>query len=116
TPAEETIAAVWREILGLDAVGIHDPFFDLGGHSLALARVHAKLRDRLAVALPITALFQHPTVAALAAAIDSDGTTHTLTLPHKGREDMKATAADGIAVIGMAGRFPGAADVDAFWR
>jgi hypothetical protein len=48
---ERTIAAIWQEVLGVEHVGGDDNFFDLGGHSLLLARVPARLRDRLAADL-----------------------------------------------------------------
>ncbi len=63
---EETIAAVWREVLNLASIGTHDTFFDLGGDSLQLIQVHSKLQKLLAVKFTITDLFQYPTVSALA--------------------------------------------------
>jgi len=63
---ERVIAQVWQEVLGLDRVGIHDNFFDLGGHSILAAEVHGKLRERLQADFPLIELFQHPTVHALA--------------------------------------------------
>ncbi len=63
---EALIAAVWREVLGLDAVGVTENFFDIGGHSLALARVHAEVTTRLGRRIPMVDLFTHPTVRALA--------------------------------------------------
>jgi FkbM family methyltransferase len=64
---QETIAAIWAELLGRESVGAHDNFFDLGGHSLLLVRVHARLREMLAADLPVVELFRFPTVASLAA-------------------------------------------------
>ncbi len=63
---ERIIAQIWQEALGLDQVGIHDNFFDLGGHSLLMARIHAELRAKVAPDLPMVELFRHPTVSALA--------------------------------------------------
>ncbi len=63
---ERLIAEIWREVLGVERVGIHDNFFDLGGHSLLAAEVHGKLRERLKTDLPLLDLFQYPTVHALA--------------------------------------------------
>ena len=64
--AERAVAAIWRETLGVEKVGAHDNFFDLGGHSLALARVHVLLAERLGREVSIVDLFRHPTVASLA--------------------------------------------------
>ncbi|MBB6474214.1 non-ribosomal peptide synthetase [Sphaerisporangium rubeum] len=70
TPAERLIAAVFAEVLGLDAaaVGADDDFFALGGHSLLATKVVARLADALGVRVPVRELFAGPTVAALAAA------------------------------------------------
>jgi amino acid adenylation domain-containing protein len=62
----EGIAVLWAEVLQRDRVGQTDNFFDLGGHSLLLIRVHGLLKERLGVVLPVVDLFQHPTVGALA--------------------------------------------------
>jgi len=70
---ESRIAAIWREVLRLDRVGARDGFQDLGGRSLHLVRVHRLLLDRLEVDLDITTLFQHPTVAGLAAHLRESG-------------------------------------------
>jgi acyl carrier protein len=53
-------------VLQLDKVGIHDNFFDLGGHSLLVVRVHRLLEDRLRTTVPLVHLFKYPTVGALA--------------------------------------------------
>ncbi|QFZ21132.1 non-ribosomal peptide synthetase [Saccharothrix syringae] len=66
TDLERELAALWREALGLDRVGVHDNFFELGGSSLTLAAVHRAVRDRLGRALPVVALYEYPTIAALA--------------------------------------------------
>jgi amino acid adenylation domain-containing protein len=68
---ERIIATVWRQALRVDKVGIHDNFFDLGGHSLLLAQVHARLREALGRELSLIDLFKNPTVHALAAALAS---------------------------------------------
>jgi aryl carrier-like protein len=60
------IASIWREVLHVDAVGLHDNFFDLGGHSLLVARVYSKLREAGAGDMSMVDLFQYPTVNALA--------------------------------------------------
>jgi len=63
---ERLICAVWQEILQVERVGLHDNFFDLGGHSLLLAQVHSRLTSLLGGGLSIVDLFRFPTVAALA--------------------------------------------------
>ncbi len=61
--AEEAIADIWREILGVERLSIHDNFFELGGHSLAVVQVMAKIQDLFAIDLPVDALFEAPTLA-----------------------------------------------------
>jgi aryl carrier-like protein len=63
---ERSITAVWREVLGVQTVGRNDNFFELGGNSVAMVQVYNCLRGSLAQELPMVALFEQPTVAALA--------------------------------------------------
>src|SRR5262249_55889650 len=71
TPTEEIIADIWAGMLGLDRVGTTDNFFELGGHSLVGIQVISQIRTAFERDLPLAALFDHPTVAALAALIDT---------------------------------------------
>jgi len=70
TPTERALAALWRELLGCGGVGADDDLFELGGHSLVAMRIAARVRDDLGVELPPEDLFEHSTLAALAARID----------------------------------------------
>ena len=69
TPLEEVLAGIWGDVLGMEGVGVEDDFFALGGHSLLASRLLARVERATGVALPLSALFQSPTVAALAARI-----------------------------------------------
>ncbi|HKH49923.1 MAG TPA: amino acid adenylation domain-containing protein [Thermoanaerobaculia bacterium] len=73
TPQEELLAAVWSEVLGVPRVGARDDFFTLGGHSLLATRVVSRLQKLLDVSLPVRALFESPTVEALALRIQGLG-------------------------------------------
>src|SRR5579863_2338219 len=66
TPAEEVVAGIWAEVLGLDRVGIHDNFFDLGGHSLLLLRVCDRLHAKYGAVLSVIDLFRYPNIDSIA--------------------------------------------------
>jgi amino acid adenylation domain-containing protein len=70
TPLQKIIADVWRERLDLRQVGLHDNFFQLGGHSLLVIQVISELRKQLAIDLPVQLLFQSPTINELAESIE----------------------------------------------
>jgi NAD(P)-dependent dehydrogenase (short-subunit alcohol dehydrogenase family)/acyl carrier protein len=74
-PTEQTIAAIWQELLGVAKVGIHDNFFELGGHSLLATRIIARLRQVFSVKFSAATLFERPTVHSLSKMIleDQDG-------------------------------------------
>ncbi|HVH12151.1 MAG TPA: phosphopantetheine-binding protein, partial [Longimicrobium sp.] len=69
-PVEEVLLDAWRELLGVGDIGTHDDFFQLGGHSLVGMQVISRIRQRFGVELPLRAVFEAPTVAALAALVD----------------------------------------------
>jgi amino acid adenylation domain-containing protein/non-ribosomal peptide synthase protein (TIGR01720 family) len=64
--SEAAIAAIWRELFGLERVSVEENFFDLGGHSLLLLQMHRALQERLYPDLSVVTLFENPTVRSLA--------------------------------------------------
>nr|QEO74316.1 AMP-dependent synthetase and ligase [uncultured bacterium] len=70
TPTEELLSGIWCEVLGRERVGARENFFDAGGHSLLATQIVARARAAFGVELPLRALFEHPTVAELGAAVD----------------------------------------------
>ena len=69
---EQTIAAVWEEVLSIKNPGVNDNFFDLGGHSLQVVQVQSQLRERVGADLPVLILFEHPTIRSLAGFLRAD--------------------------------------------
>src|SRR5262249_23582769 len=66
TPMEEILAEIWKEVLKLERVGVHDNFFNLGGHSLIATQVVSRIRDACQTNIPLRTLFEKPTVEELA--------------------------------------------------
>jgi acyl-coenzyme A synthetase/AMP-(fatty) acid ligase/acyl carrier protein len=65
TPVEELIAEIWIDLLGIECVGVRDNFFELGGHSLLATQVISRIREAFEVELPLSKLFESPTVEGL---------------------------------------------------
>jgi len=99
SPAEELVAAIWEEVLGLPEVGMDESFFDLGGHSLLATQVAARVRRSWGIELPLRALFELPTVARLAA--------HLETLAAGGQADAAPPIAARPRARGLDGRTAG---------
>src|SRR5262249_7422612 len=66
-PVEEVLVEMWGQLLDVDPVGIHDNFIELGGHSLLATRLLLQVNQAFQVEIPLSDLFQAPTVAGLAA-------------------------------------------------
>ena len=135
TELEQEIAQIWQTVLKVDAVGSQDNFFELGGTSLRLMQVLSQLQATIAPTLTAVQLFQYPSVGALAEYL---GQLKPSEVGHPGEEALVALRASlerrsrrtsansarstglaapmDIAVIGMAGRFPGARNLEEFWH
>jgi len=72
TPLQILLAGIWADLLDVREVGVHDNFFELGGHSLLAARLFAEIGKRCGKTLPLATLFEAPTVAQLADALEED--------------------------------------------
>ncbi|BBC27198.1 non-ribosomal peptide synthetase [Pseudanabaena sp. ABRG5-3] len=71
TPIEDLLVSIWSNILGIKSIGIHDNFFEMGGHSLKVMQVMARVRDSFSIDLPLQTLFREPTIAGLSREITS---------------------------------------------
>ncbi|MCP3760506.1 type I polyketide synthase [Streptomyces sp. TBY4] len=131
TATERVLAGLWSDVLGVEPIGVRDNFFDLQGNSLLALQMLNLVKQRFGIVIPTVTLFAAPTVHALGAALDEQGAAATGTpaapvaaAPAPRTEPSRPAAAAEpdhdldrhIAVVGMAGRFPGAADVTQFWR
>ncbi|HMB53784.1 MAG TPA: beta-ketoacyl synthase N-terminal-like domain-containing protein [Thermoanaerobaculia bacterium] len=108
---ERRVAAVWAKVLGHDAFSPQDNFFDVGGHSLLAVQLQRDLRRDLGFEVEVVDLFQYPTVRSLAGFLRQESGEETAVAEIAPR----AVASGAVAVVGMAGRFPGAASVDELW-
>ncbi|HEY6333954.1 MAG TPA: non-ribosomal peptide synthetase, partial [Blastocatellia bacterium] len=70
TQMEGILSKMWASVLGVDRVGINDNFFDLGGHSLVATQLVSRIREGFKIDLPVRTLFENPTVADLAVAVE----------------------------------------------
>ncbi|HEX3681791.1 MAG TPA: amino acid adenylation domain-containing protein, partial [Bryobacteraceae bacterium] len=81
TEVEQTLAAIWGEVLKMDSIGAEENFFEIGGHSLLATQVIARLRQAFAVDLPLRTIFEWPTVRGLAEQIEQQNSALNIPLP-----------------------------------
>ncbi|HLP62760.1 MAG TPA: beta-ketoacyl synthase N-terminal-like domain-containing protein, partial [Candidatus Deferrimicrobium sp.] len=114
---ESIIVNVWQNLLGLEKIGIHDNFFDLGGNSLAIIRLNSRLKEMLPDKkdISVVTLFNHPTVSSLVNYLNRNEQEAANELKSLKNKPRSGSTHIEIAVIGMAGRFPGAKNIDEFW-
>ncbi|HEX7112123.1 MAG TPA: amino acid adenylation domain-containing protein, partial [Mizugakiibacter sp.] len=114
---EQRLCEAFAAALEIDRVGRRDNFFALGGTSLLAVRLLERLRRDGIADIATTTFFREPTPAALAAAAHGEGATAAIEASRMGRRSAGAgDEREPIAIVAMAGRFPGAADVETFWQ
>src|SRR5579875_1289723 len=114
---ERAVAGIWSEVLGVSRVGIQENFFDIGGHSLLLLRVHSRLQERLKRDIPVISLFQYPTIDSLVRHLSpADQPRAAKELNRWIPRSKPAVQGSSIAIIRYSGRFPGARDVKEYWE
>jgi amino acid adenylation domain-containing protein len=121
TPLQQALLELWADALGRRSVGIDDDFFALGGHSLLAARLVSRLRRMFDQPLPLRALFEAPTVAAMAARLEAlrdDATpTHTIVQPSTGEPEAACSHAQaGLWFIERMGASGGLYHIVNRWR
>src|ERR1700758_3821926 len=113
----QSVARLWKEVLGLPRAGLDDNFFESGGTSLLatvlISKINQALREAGRDELPIAAIFEHPTLRAMTKLVGGEpapgAATVSATVPEKPGHTLPSSA---IAIIGMTGRFPGANSVE----
>ena len=114
TEIETSLAQIWSDILGLDRISLEDNFFDLGGTSLLGLQLIARIQKSFGIELRGVKLYQYPSIKKLAQYIAGQKTpTKTQLQPS---QNQPTRLSEGIAIVGMVGRFPGAENVDQFWQ
>ena len=111
---QKTIAKIWQEQLMITEIGVDDNFFEMGGTSLLTQKVALVLTQILDIKVPVTKLYQFPTIAGLSKYIE-EHLKPSKSTNIKGDRSKKRSTGD-IAVIGMAGRFPGANTIEELWE
>ena len=110
---EASLREIWRKVLGTNAVGVDDNFFDLGGTSLGLMEVHANIKRSMTSDITVVEMFQYPRISALAERMTRTAPARATARPAR---DPSRSQDNLVAIVGMSGRFPGARNVEQFWR
>jgi acyl transferase domain-containing protein len=132
-PGEDATAGVlslWQSVLGLPHVGLDDNFFEVGGTSLLATVLLSRINRTFGLDLPIAFIFESPSVRTMAERLRRHGRAPAIPADsrpsercgdagqaHESRDSRAAANTfEAVAIIGMTGRFPGAASVEEFWR
>jgi len=99
TDLQHEIAAIWKEFLGVDCLSMRDNFFDLGGDSLMLMRIHRRICDEVSDSVKITDMFKFSTIAQLADFIASESSRSAPDVSDQVYEKMQASRAESAAPV-----------------
>lgn len=123
TDLQKTFSSAWSKLLKVEGIGINDNFFDLGGNSLLALKFIAELRQEHNLDLPVVKMYQHPDILSLTNYLATDSTDKNIFSDIEKRyatdSQIKGrinNVEDGIAIIGMSGKFPGAKNVEELWQ
>lgn len=113
---QKAVAGIWKDVLGRDDIGVNRNFFDIGGHSLLLARVRSKISKIMDIEIQIMDLFKYPTIEALSNFIEERKGGKTAETEVTSRHSQIDSEDGDIAVVGLSARVPGARNIDEFWK
>jgi polyketide synthase PksJ len=122
TQTEQILAEIWCDVVEIDEVGVLDNFFEVGGYSMLMQLVRERIAQRIGIRPTLTELFIHSTIRSCAAFLDGSAQAQEPVSIAREKAESSDSADSGfgqrdtdIAVIGLACRFPDAANVDQFW-
>jgi amino acid adenylation domain-containing protein len=118
---ERSLVDIWCRVLSISTASVNDSFFELGGTSLAAFSVAQEITRQLGVELPVLRIFEHPTIAALAQFLKgSQADSQCVREAHQRAQTRRRAAVSNtafdVAIVGAAGRFPGARSLDQLWQ
>ncbi len=114
---QKTVSDIWKEVLNRENIGLNENFFDLGGHSLLLAKVRSKIYKTMNIDLQIMDLFKYPTVNTLSEYLEQKQGKKTAGVNRKIKQPETTSSQNcDIAVTGMSARVPGARNIKEFWE
>lgn len=114
TETERQLAELWKTLLMLDDIGIHDNVFDLGANSLVCIQFSSLFEEMHGKKLPVVKLYQYPAISGQAAFIDNKRQNEIISESEDDKTEKTFTG--DIAVIGMSLRVPGASTLEQFWK
>ena len=113
TKIEKEITKIWSELLQIPVIGIDDNFFEMGGTSLLAQKVVYKIRKSSNLDVSVTNIYQYPTISSLCKSHESADQLSNFEDLSKVKQNKEST---DVAIIGMAGRFPGAQSIEVLWE
>lgn len=116
TEIEEIILNIWKEALNNNDINIHDNFFEIGGHSALIPGMVIRLEKENNIKINIVDVFQYAKVELLASYIINKDKRQVKKSSKDSTQDLEKEKSNEIAVIGLAGRFPGAENIYEFWN